>query len=174
MADGGLSAFMVASAVLSTGATVYSQKAAKDSADAASEHQQNVLDRRHDSQRNAMVENSKRLQARKLRSLAQLRAQQAASGFNTDSGTPLAVFGEIESRFDDEIEESTNQALDALTRTRSQQAGLAFGDSARSSAFGPQMVATGIGALANFGSAYGANYDRTKQDPFGVFKKKKG
>ena len=172
MADGGFS-LLVASTLLSTGASVYAQSSAKNAADAQSEHQQNVLKNRQDAQRNALVENTDRLQARKLRAMAQLRANQAASGFNTTSGTPLAVFGEMESRFDDEINESTNQALDAIGRIRSQQSGLRYGDRARSSAFGTNMIATGIGALTDFGTGYGANYDRSGSDPFGVFKKKK-
>ena len=151
---------------------MYSQVVAKDAADAASENQQLTLEQRRQNQRNAMVENSDRLQARKLRAMAQVRASQAASGFNTGSGTALAIFGEMESRFDDEINESTNQALDAIYKTRSQAAGLKFGDRARSSAFGTQLAATGIKGLTDLGSAYGSNYDRTKSDPFGVFKKK--
>tara|TARA_R110000772_G_scaffold55100_5_gene125721 strand:+ start:252 stop:890 length:639 start_codon:yes stop_codon:yes gene_type:complete len=164
-------AFAIGSSIVGTGASVYSQIAAKDAADASSENQQQVLKQRQDNQRNALLENSDRLQARKMRAMAQVRASQAASGFNTGSGTSLAVFGEIESRFDDEINESTNQALDAIYKTRSQAAGLKFGDRARSSAFGVQLAATGIQGATNFASAYGANYDRSKQDPFGVFKK---
>jgi hypothetical protein len=170
--DGGLSfGLLIASTVASTGGALYAQKQAKDAADAQSEQQQGVLQRRQEAQRNALAENTDRMQARKLRAMAQLRASQAASGFNTGAGTPLAVFGEIESRFDDEINESTSQALDAIGRIRSQRSSLEYGDRARSSAFGVNMAATGIRGATSFAAGYGANYDRTKYDPFGVFKK---
>lgn len=171
MADGGLS-LLIASTVASAGVGVASQISAKNAADAQSEANQDLLDRRQQNERQAMVENSKRQQANKNRYLAQLRAQQAANGGNTQAGTPLAVFGDIENRYDEEINEATNRALDSLGQIESQKQNLRFGDRQRSAAMPLNMAAIGIGAATKFASGYGANYDRfgKKADPFGIFK----
>lgn len=162
-------AALVIGTLVSTGAGVYAQSAAKNAADAQSESQQNLLARREENQRVALSENSKRQQANKLRQLAQLRVAQAASGFRTDSGTPLAIFGDIETRIDEQINEQTSRALDAVGTIQSQRANLAFGDQLRSDAFGTNLLATGIQGASKYGSGYGRNYDRTGSDPFSIF-----
>jgi hypothetical protein len=158
-------------ALASAGAGFSAQKQAEDAADAQSKSQQNLLERREEDQRQAMVENSKRLQGNKMRQLAQVRASQAASGFNTSSGTPLAVFGEIGTRMDDEINEQTNRALDAIGEIQNQSKNLAFNDTLRASAGGIQRMTLGVNAAASYGSTYKSDYKRSGTDPFGIFKK---
>ncbi len=168
--DGGLiSGGLIASTLLSAGAGVVAQKSAQNAADAASESQQNFLDRKTEDERQALTENSKRQQRNKQRYLANLRANQAASGFNTTAGTPLAMFGEIESRIDDEIDESTNRALDSLSRIQSQKSNIAFGDKIRGAAAKTNMMALGVKSLTNYGAGYAETNERYGADPFGIF-----
>jgi len=162
-------AALIGSTLLSAGAGVIAQKSAQNAADAASESQQNFLDRKTEDERQALTENSKRQQRNKQRYLANLRANQAASGFNTTAGTPLAMFGEIESRIDDEIDESTNRALDSLSRIQSQKSNIAFGDKIRGAAAKTNMMAFGVKSATKFGSDYAANNERYGADPFGIF-----
>lgn len=161
---------MAISSVVSTVAGIGAQVSAQSAADAASENQQNILDRKEESQRQALTENTKRLQANKTRQLAQLRASQAAGGFSENSGTSVAVFGDIESRVDEEINENTNRALDMLGQINNQRANLKFGDKVRKTAGRFQMATTLIGGATDFASGYSANYDRTKKDPFNIYK----
>jgi hypothetical protein len=172
MADGGLS-LLIASTVASTGAGLYAQKSAENAAQAQSENTQNLLERKRENQRQALIENSERQQGNKQRYLAQVRASQAASGFNTSGGTALAIFGDIESSLDDQINEATSQALDAINTTRNQGQSLQFGDKLRAQAGGISRAAIGINAATSFGAGYGANYDRNDSDPFGFYKKQK-
>ena len=172
MADGGLSvALLIGSTVASTGASLVAQKSAENAAEAQSKSQQNLLERRAENQRQALAENTKRQLENKRRQLARVRLNQAASGFNTTSGTALAVFGDIEDSLDQQIEEQTNQALDAYQMTRSQQANLAYGDQVRRQAGGINRMAIGIQGVTNFASGYQDNYDRYGSDPFGILKK---
>ena len=161
---------MAISTVVSTVAGVGSQVAATSAANAASKNQQNILDRKEESQREALTENTKRLQVNKTRQLAQPRASQAAGGFSENSGTSLAVFGDVESRVDEEINENTNRALDALGNIANQKKNLQFGDKVRKTAGRIKIVSTLIGGATQFGKGYGANYDRTGSDPFKIFK----
>ena len=161
---------MLISSVVSTVAGIGAQVSAQSAADAASENQQNILDRKEESQRQALTENSKRLQNNKQRQLAQLKVEQAAGGFNTGGGSALAVFTDIESRIDEEIDESTNQGLDMLGQINNQRANLKFGDKVRKTAGRVQMATTLIGGATDFASGYSDNYDRTRKDPFNIYK----
>lgn len=158
-------------AVISSVVGFAAKKQAQAAANAQSKNQQNHLERAKENQRQALVENSKRQQQNKERQLAQIRVGQAASGFNTDGGTPLSIFGDIETRMDEQINEQMSSALDAIGNTESQIKNLQFGDKIRSAADKMDMVAFGVESAAKFGSGYTANYDRTGSDPFGVFSK---
>ena len=63
-------AALIGSTLLSAGAGVVAQKSAQNAADAASESQQNFLDRKTEDERQALTENSKRQQRNKQRYLA--------------------------------------------------------------------------------------------------------
>jgi hypothetical protein len=162
---------LVVSTLVSTGGALYAQKSAENAANAQSEHNQNLLKRKKETQRAALAENSTRQQANKRRYLAKIRAQQAASGFNIDSGTPLAVFGEIESRLDEDINESTSRALDAIGNTDNQMKGLQFGDEQREIAGNVNRVGIGVKSVSDFSTGYSDNYQRYGSDPFGILKK---
>ena len=161
---------MAISSVVSTVAGIGAQVSAQSAADASSKNQQNILDRRKEAERNKLNENSERLQSNKQRRLAQLKVEQAAGGFSTGSGTTLAVFGDIESRLDDEIDESTNQGLDIIGQINNQKANLKFGDKVRKTAGKFKMATTLINGATQFGSGYASNYDRTGKDPFNIYK----
>ena len=103
--------------------------------------------------------------------MAQVRASQAAGGFSQTSGTPLAVFGEIESRLDEQINEQTNRALDALSSIKSQRDNLAYSDSLRDSAYSTNLLATGIAGVASYAVGYKKDYQASGDDPFGIFPK---
>lgn len=160
---------LIVGTLVSTTAGIHAQKSAENAANAQSKSQQNLLERRKEDQRQALVENSKRQQRNKERQLAQVRASQAASGFNTESGTSLAIFGEIETRIDENINEQTSRALDGLGQLQSQKDQLAFGDELRSQAGSTQRLAVGIQGATQFASGYTSNYDRTGSDVFGIF-----
>lgn len=162
---------LVVSSIVSAGTGFVAQKSAKDAADAQSQSSQNLLERNQENQRQALVENSKRLQRNKDRQLAQLRVSQAAGGFNTTSGTPLSLFGQIETRIDEQVDEQTSQALDAIGRTQAQRDSLAFSDSVRDSSHSSNQLASGVKGAVGFVSSYGQNYRRTGRgiNPFGVF-----
>ena len=161
---------LVGSTILSTGASLVAQKSAQNAADAQSESQQNLLQRRAEDQKQALSENARRQLENKQRQLARLRLAQAASGFKTDTGTPLAIFGDIESTLDQGIEEQTSQALAAYQYTRSQQTNLAYGDELRRQAGRVNRMAIGVQGVTQFVGGYQDNYERYKSDPFGIFK----
>lgn len=163
-------ALLIGSTLASAGVGVSAQLSAKNAADAQSKSQQAFLKRQADAQRAALDENSLRAQRNKARRLARLEAYQAASGFRTDAGTPLAVFGDIENQLDQDIDEMTNQALDALGRNESQRSNLAFGDKMRNRALPLSLAATGIQAASGLARGYAGNYDRYGEDPFKIFK----
>lgn len=159
----------ILSSVVGLGTQLYAQSASNNAAEAAAKSQANALNRQKENQRQALVENSKRQLRNKERQLAQLRASQAASGFNTDGGTPLVIFGDIESRLDEQINEGTSQALDAIGNTQNQINNVAYGESLRKQANGANTAAIFVGSAAKFASGYASNYDRTGDDPFSVF-----
>lgn len=169
MADGGASIFLAIAAISSAGAGIYAQKSAEDAANAQSKSQQDLLERKQSNQRQALIENTKRQARNKERQMAMVRLAQSASGFKTNSGTPLAVFGDIESGLDDEINETTSRALDAIGTSKSQIQNLRTGDKWRAHAGSIQRMAIGVEAATNYASAYGDNFDRSGQDPWSVF-----
>ena len=162
-------AALIVGTLVSVGTGLHAQKSAENAAQAQSKSQQNLLERRKEDQRQALVENSKRQQRNKERQLAQVRASQAASGLNTQSGTSLAIFGDIESVLDENINEQTSRALDGLGQLESQRDQLAFGDELRADAGATQRLSIGIQGATQFASGYASNHDRTGSDPFNIF-----
>ena len=168
MADPVTATLLISSAV-GLGTSLHAQKASQNAADAAAKSQQNALERRKENQRQALIENTRRQERNKQRQLAQVRASQAASGFNTESGTPLAIFGDIESRLDEQVDESTSRGLDGISATNSQIDNIEFSDSLRDSAGRQERFAIGIGAVTKFSGDLTKNHDRTGFNPFGIF-----
>ena len=164
-------AVLIVSTLVSAGTALNAQKSAEEAANAQSQSQQNLLERRAEDQRQALVENSKRQQDNKQRRLAQLRASQAASGFDTTSGTSLAIFGDIEGRLDEDIDESISRGLDAIGTLDNQRDSLAFSDDLRADAGGAQRLGIGINAATGFVSGARSNFQRTGNgpNPFGIF-----
>ena len=160
---------LLATTLISTGATVIAQQSAKDAADAQSQSQQDALERSNENNRQALIENSRRQRRNKQRQLAQVRASQSASGFNTQGGTQLAIFGDIESRLDEQLNEQTSQALDVIGNRNSQISNLQFADGVRQSSFNTNLLSTGIQAGTSFGSGLRNNFNRTGDNPFGIF-----
>lgn len=160
---------LIVSTVVSTTATVYAQGQAKDAADAQTKTQENLIGRRIEDQRQALSENSRRQQANKQRQLAQLRVNQAASGFNDTSGTTLAIFGNIETVLDEQINENTSRGLDAIGTLENQRNNLAFERGIRDQSFRTQQITTGVNTAGRLGSGYYDNYQRTGSDAFSIF-----
>lgn len=96
-----------------TYASIQAQKSASYAADAEADYREKLLARKATDEKNALRENSRIRLLERQRAMAELRVSQAASGM-AFSGTALAVFGEIGSRYDDQINEATNQGLDRI------------------------------------------------------------
>ncbi len=169
----------VAIAAVGTIVSVVAQSRAKDaaeqSANAQAAHQQALLARQESNQRVALRENVKRQESNKVRQLAQLRVTQAAGGFNTTNGTQLAIFGDIETRLDEQVNEQISQGLDAIGDTRNQSEAIGFTNqvqnSVRDAEFGANVFSTvAEGASDVFGAAK-KNFNATGKgaNPFGIF-----
>lgn len=158
----------LASAAISTGGTMYAQKQASRAADAEANYREGILARRATDERNALRENTKRRFAERQRRLAEVRARQAASGF-AESGTQLVVFGEFQSRLDEEIEEATNQGIDRVASHNEQIRMSQFATGQRKSAERINQYSTLMQGATAAGSGYYSNYRQTGGDPFSLF-----
>ena len=90
----------VASSVFTTGAILLAQRQAGQAAEVEAKYRQDLLARQAESDRNDLRENTSRRLSERERHMAELRVMNAARGM-ANSGTQLAVMGEIESRLDD-------------------------------------------------------------------------
>jgi hypothetical protein len=169
MADGGLS-LLIISSLVSAGGGLIAQKSAENAAKAQSDYQKNLLARKEGNSREALKENTKRDLRNKSRQLAQIRLAQAGSGVNTTTGTPLAVFGEMENAIDDRINEGTNLALDAIGDLKQEQENLRYGDKQRKAAGKIDRMSLGIKAATSFSGGLSDVNDRYGSNPFGLFK----
>lgn len=158
----------LASAAISTGATMYAQDRASKAADAEAKYREGLLSRRATDERNALRENSKRRFAERRRRLAEVRARQAATGF-ANSGTQLVVFGEFRSRLDEEIEDATNQGVDRIASHNQQIQMSQFTTKQRKSAERINQYSTLVKGATSAGSGYYSNYRETGGDPFSLF-----
>lgn len=158
----------LASAAISTGAAMYAQDQSTKAANAESKYREQLLTRRAGSEREALRENSRRRMIDRDRQLSEIRARQAAAGF-ANSGTQLAVFGEIRSRMDDEIDSATNQGLNQLANYSDQISMSKFATSQRNAAHSTNMLSTAVQGATGAASGYRDNYRHTGQDPFSIF-----
>jgi hypothetical protein len=169
MADGGLS-LLIISSLVSAGGGLIAQKSAENAAKAQSDYQKNLLARREGNSREALKENTKRDLRNKSRQLAQIRLAQAGSGVNTTTGTPLAVFGDMENAIDERTNESTSLALDAIGNLKQEQENLRYGDKQRKAAGKIDRMSLGIKAATGFAGGLSGVNDRYGSNPFGLFK----
>lgn len=161
----------VGSAVVQTVGSIQAQKHASKAADVEAKYREDLLARKSTDERNVLRENSTRRLRERQRRMAEIRAEQAARGF-ADSGTPLAVFGEIESILDDQINQATNQGLDQISQYNEQIKMSRFSSANRREAESLNMFNTVLGGDTQLGSnLYGAHKEfGTKGDPFSIFK----
>ena len=96
-------AALIVGTFASTAATAYGINQSKKAAEVEGQAREDMLDRKQEDARNALRENTKRRLQEKKRMLSRVRVQNARSGM-ANSGTQLAVLGEIESRLDERIE----------------------------------------------------------------------
>jgi len=160
----------IASTVLSTGMGLYQQRQAGEAAKAEAGYQTALLNRKAESERDAMRENTRRQLIEKERQLAEVRVNNAARGFSP-SGTQLAVLGEIESRLDDRVNQSANQALGQIASYNDQRRMVAFSESQRKAAAPYAMAGTLIGGATKLASGMKQDYERygERANPFGIF-----
>ena len=94
---------------------------ANKAANAEMKARQVYRQREERNKRTALKQNTATRVYERDRQLAELRVNQAASGF-ANSGTQLAIFGEFKSRLNDQIDEATNQGLDQIANIKNQGA----------------------------------------------------
>ncbi len=163
VASGGTAApFMAALTAAQTGLSIVSQIQASKAAKAESKYRVQQLNAKQAAERKAMETNAGRMIDERQRAMAAVRAQQAASGFQTGTGTQLAVFGEIGSRYDEQIDEATNRSLDQIASYR---------ESARMERFTQKQenkaALIGMGTTLLSGVATGANRMNQADKTFG-------
>lgn len=158
----------VGSTLLSAGMKIAGQYAAGQAAEAEAKFQQGLLERKREAERKAQKENVSRAMDDKRRAMARLQAQQAARGFAGGS-TQLAVFGEIEDRYDERINEMTNQSLDRIGAYQDQSAMIGFQSKQQKKATQFGMIGTAVKGVTTAGIR---GYEFNKQygdDPFKIF-----
>ena len=161
---------LIVSSLVSAGSGLIAQKSAENAANAQSENAAALLKRKEGNARNALVENTKRDQRNKQRQMAQIRLAQSGSGANTTTGTPLVIFGDMENAIDDQINEGTSQALDAIGSLKSQQDNLAYGDQQRKQAGKIARMGIGVNAATDFAGGLSDINQNYGTNPFGLFK----
>lgn len=155
--------------IVSAASSVYGHNQQVAAANAATKTQENLLNRRIQDQRNATVENSKRRLAERDRYLSKVRVQNAASGFS-NSGTQLAVFGEIQNRLDEQINEATSQAFTQINQNQDRIRANRFANDQRVSALNTQLGASLINTAVGGYRQGKADYNRYGgNNPFGIF-----
>lgn len=91
-----------ATAIIGAGVTIYGQEQQKKAVEAQADYNEEVS-KNEALQENALAaENARRVQKQKTRTIAALRAANAANGIGME-GTPLAVLGDVATDFEQEI-----------------------------------------------------------------------
>ena len=160
---------LTAVALVSGGMKMRAQRQAGKAAEAEAESRQALLARRSSDTRNSMRENSRRMREDKARAMAAVRVQQAQAGFG-ETGTPLAVFGEIGSRYDEQIESVTDRSLNQLSDFAAQRQMIGFAEKQNKKSRKMSLLATGISTVAGAGFGYHTGFRETGKDPFNIFK----
>lgn len=158
----------IGATLFQTGVSMYSQNKAAQAADAQAKHEQQLLANRRDAERDALKKNTSKMLSDKRRKMAEVHAQQAARGF-ARSGTQLAVFGEIDDRLDEQIEATTNQALDRVAQYGNQIAMSKFDQKQRKSAAKMDMFSTALGGAVSAGFRGYQTKQKYGDQPFKIF-----
>lgn len=161
-------ATLALTAIVKGGMSAMGQISANKAQEAQAAAQQEFIDRRIGSQRDALKENSSRLRENKKRSLAEMRVAQAASGMAA-SGSQLIVAGGIESRLDERINEALNQGLNRISSLSAQREMVGFASEQKSNQLTGQLINTAITAAGNSYSGYRSGYRQTGEDPWNLF-----
>lgn len=160
-------AITAATAVVSTGAALYAQKASSVASKAEAKYQQQLLQKKANAERATLSENTRRQLIERQRQLSQVRVNNAASGFDS-TGTQLAVFGEIESRLDDRINQGVTQGFNQISSYYDQLRMSQFSETQRKKSELPSYLATGIKGVTSFVADLKSDYDRYGSDAFDV------
>tara|TARA_R110000868_G_scaffold124963_5_gene330206 strand:+ start:1017 stop:1529 length:513 start_codon:yes stop_codon:yes gene_type:complete len=158
------------STALSAGMGLAQQRQAGQAAKAEAGYQTGLLTRKAESERDVLRENSRRQLIEKERQLAEVRVSNAARGF-ANSGTQLAVFGDIGSRLDDRINQSASQAMGQVASYNEQKRMIAFGETQRKAAVPLQTAGILVGAAVKQYAGMKSDYNTfgDKANPFGIF-----
>jgi hypothetical protein len=158
------------STALSAGLGLAQQRQAGQAAKAEASYQTSLLTRKAESERDALRENTRRQLIDKERQLAEVRVSNAARGF-ANSGTQLAVFGDIDSRLNDRINQSASQAMGQIANYNEQKRMIAFSEAQRKAAAPLETAGILIGAATKQYAGMKSDYQTfgDKANPFGIF-----
>tara|TARA_R110000764_G_scaffold16146_3_gene45367 strand:- start:1882 stop:2382 length:501 start_codon:yes stop_codon:yes gene_type:complete len=161
---------IAAYAILTTAAsTAYGINQSKQAAKVEHKNRENTLARRQENERNALRENTKRRLEEKKRRLSRIRVQNAASGL-TNSGTQLAVFGEVESRLDEGIDEATSKSMGRINDYSHQIELSKFSTQMKVQAANTSQYTNLVKTGVRLGAAKKAAEDNgTYKDPFSIY-----
>lgn len=160
--------FAIASLVISAATSAYSINQSQKSAEAAAETRENLLNRRRTDERNTLRENTKRRLEDKKRYLSKVRVANAASGM-ANSGTQLAVFGEIESRLDDQTNAATDEAFSSIASIDSQIANNQFALEQKKAATNLQYMSLAVSTATSGYKANAEHKDKYGSSLFSIF-----
>lgn len=131
------------------------QRRAADAATDRAEYQARLQERQAQDELNVAKENARRKREDRNRYLARVALSQAASGFETDQGTPLEVLGDITNRLDEQIYDYTEAAMARVGQLR---AGAAMSRYSASQIQGSKNMST-FGTLLKTGARAYSAYD---------------
>jgi hypothetical protein len=162
---------LVGSTLLSTGAAIFGAQQSKLAGQAEAKTREQLLKRKQLDAREAHKINTKRRLEERQRHLSKVRVQNAATGI-ANSGSQLAVFGEIESRLDESIDEATSRTMGTISNYGHQIEQSKFMTGLNNRAANLSMVSAGIRGVTGLAKGLSSNYDRSGKgvDPFSIFK----
>lgn len=91
-----------ATAIIGAGVTIYGQEQQKKADEAQADYNEEVAKNEAIQENQVATQNALRVQKQKTRTIAALRAANAANGIGME-GTPLAVLGDVATEFEQEI-----------------------------------------------------------------------
>ena len=158
-------------AALGKGAmAIRSQSQASNAAKAESRYQQDLLDRRQTDERNAQRENASRLLEDKTRAIERVKLDQAGSGFATNIGTPLAVLGEIDERYSEQVDNTLQSQENNIAALGHQSRLIGYQRTQNQKLAKLNMWSTAFGTGLNAAKGYDYGHNKTGKDPFNIFK----
>lgn len=149
----------------------YSQKQQGDASQDTAEYNAKLSERQAQAQRHDRQVNSTRMREDMNRKLATYRAQAAANGVISDEGSPLAVYSESRDRFDEQIDQYTQQAITRESLMMDQARMQRYQGEEAAKAGKISAVGTLLGTAAKTASGYAGGVKQGSiKDHFGLYK----